>query len=263
MKDRLELFGLTPESLSHGRKFRSYLLIVNCDVMLAAQEAGLPRKGEWSNAKATLSGPHGPWQQGQEGTRWLAGEPLKQGQPISPSAPRPPGGARQDTENTVTQPYDSDLDADLDSDDDSQDGNSNRVTLDRKQIRSLERDAKQARTANEENARLQRELAFTKAGIDTDKDPRLTYFAKGYDGEMTAEAIRQAAESAGFLAPSASTDDTTADLKAYDRVSQASAGTASRSSDEDRVASLRQAAEQGKPALLAEMQRQGMSVTPS
>lgn len=198
--------------------------------------------------------------QGQEGTRWLAGEPLKQ----DPTTSAPPlaslrGVARQDTENTVTYPLDNDLDNDID-DDDSQDSDS-RVSLDRKQIRSMERDAKQSRKNAEENARLQRELAFTKAGIDTDKDPRLTYFAKGYDGEMTAEAIRQAAETAGFLTPSSATTADQDDLKAYDRVSQASAGTASRTSDEDRVSALKQAQGQGREALIAEMQRQGLSVT--
>lgn len=131
----------------------------------------------------------------------------------------------------------------------------------RTRMRSLEKDAKQSRKVAEENAVLQRELAFTKAGIDTDKDPRLTYFAKGYDGEMTAEAIRQAAESAGFLTPSSASSVADAEMAALDRVSQASVGTASRTSDEDRVASLKQAGAQGRQALIAEMQRQGMSVT--
>ncbi len=129
----------------------------------------------------------------------------------------------------------------------------------RERMRSLERDAKAHRSSSEENAKLQRELAFTKAGINTD-DPKLGYFAKGYDGEVTAEAIRAAAESAGFLSATPDATADKADLEAYDRVSQASAGTASRTSDEDRRAALDQAAAQGREPLLAELERQGMRV---
>lgn len=44
----------------------------------------------------------------------------------------------------------------------------------------------------------QRELVFLKAGINPD-DPKAKYFVKGYDGEMTVEAIRQAAEEASYI----------------------------------------------------------------
>jgi hypothetical protein len=61
-----------------------------------------------------------------------------------------------------------------------------------------EREAKAAAVADA-TADLQRELAFTKAGIDTDTDAG-KIFARGYDGELTSEAIKAAA--AGFnLAP--------------------------------------------------------------
>ena len=57
-----------------------------------------------------------------------------------------------------------------------------------------------ARTAAEKAAaEAKRELAFVRAGLDTSKDPRLTYFVKGYDGEVTPEAIRAAAQEAGFI----------------------------------------------------------------
>ena len=191
----------------------------------------------------------------QEGTRWLAGEPLKH-PPFSPSARILRCVARQDTEQQVTyQQNDSDIE-DFDDDlDEQQDDTSSRVSLDRKQIRSMERDAKQSRKNAEENVKLQRELAFTKAGIDTDADPRLTYFAKGYDGEMTAAAIRAAAEAAGFLTPAET--DTSDEMAALDRVSQASSGSTPRSSDESNRTSMLQAGTVSREAVLAEIERIG------
>lgn len=57
----------------------------------------------------------------------------------------------------------------------------------------------QLKEANERIAKAERELAFAKVpGLDL-TDPKVSYFTKGYEGEFTAEAIRQAAESAGFL----------------------------------------------------------------
>jgi thioredoxin-like negative regulator of GroEL len=70
----------------------------------------------------------------------------------------------------------------------------------RKFVRDLEnkvdserelRKAAEAKAAAGEQA--QRELAFVKAGIDTDKGGGKLLF-KSYDGEMTADAIRKAAE---------------------------------------------------------------------
>lgn len=66
----------------------------------------------------------------------------------------------------------------------------------RKYVKQLEAQIKEA---NDRNARAERELAFAKVpGLDL-SDPKVSYFTKGYEGEFTPEAIRQAAESAGFL----------------------------------------------------------------
>jgi hypothetical protein len=48
----------------------------------------------------------------------------------------------------------------------------------------------------------ERELAFAKAGIPL-ADTKMGYFVKGYDGELTPEAIRTAATEAGFIEPPA------------------------------------------------------------
>jgi hypothetical protein len=63
------------------------------------------------------------------------------------------------------------------------------------------RSDKAARDAKAEAEGLKRELAFTRAGLDPEKDPRLAYFIKGYEGEPTAEAVLAAAQKAGFVEP--------------------------------------------------------------
>lgn len=60
---------------------------------------------------------------------------------------------------------------------------------------------KAARERNDLEAQLNansRELAFAKADLDH-ADPRLKYFIKGYEGDLTPEAIRTQAEADGFL----------------------------------------------------------------
>jgi ribosomal protein L12E/L44/L45/RPP1/RPP2 len=46
---------------------------------------------------------------------------------------------------------------------------------------------------------LKRENAFLKAGIKPD-DPKAKYFVRGYDGELTADAILAEAKAAGIIA---------------------------------------------------------------
>lgn len=65
-------------------------------------------------------------------------------------------------------------------------------------LKNLRNKAREADRLQTENAAVTRELAFAKAKLDLD-DPKMGYFVKGYEGEMTSEAIRQAAEDAGFL----------------------------------------------------------------
>lgn len=136
------------------------------------------------------------------------------------------------------------------------------VTLDRSKIRSLERDAKRARKADEELAAIKRENAFIKAGINPDTDPKLKYFMNGYDGEVTAEAIKTAAEAAGFLTPTPSAEQQT-EADATDRISQASAGATSRPPDTKttKVEELQEAARTGgREAVLAKIREHGHNV---
>lgn len=66
-----------------------------------------------------------------------------------------------------------------------------------------------------------RELAFSRAKLDLD-DPKLKYFIKGYEGDLTPEAIRTQAEADGFLQPKQS--DSREDVKAQQRITRASSG---------------------------------------
>ena len=64
--------------------------------------------------------------------------------------------------------------------------------------RGLRRAANKSKALERENSELRKRLAFVEAGISP-TDPKLSYFVKGYDGEITAEAIRSAALEAGFI----------------------------------------------------------------
>lgn len=75
-------------------------------------------------------------------------------------------------------------------------------------LRKLRKQIKETNEAAEklaaENATLKRETAFRDAGINP-KDPKARYFVKGYEGDLTAEAIKAEAEEAGIIGPEPST----------------------------------------------------------
>lgn len=99
--------------------------------------------------------------------------------------------------------------------------------------RDLEAKARRADELAAENERLKKDVVFTSAlaGID---HPGLTYFRDAYKGDLTAEAIRQAAVEAGFapagdelpLAPTPSPAQQPPDLAAHQRMAAAAAGAA-------------------------------------
>jgi hypothetical protein len=76
----------------------------------------------------------------------------------------------------------------------------------RARMRELESEVKTLREKAAEAEKLQRELAFSKAGIPMDT-PMSKYFVKGYEGEFTPEAIRKAAEEANLVKPAKTTVD--------------------------------------------------------
>jgi ribosomal protein L12E/L44/L45/RPP1/RPP2 len=86
---------------------------------------------------------------------------------------------------------DFDLDDDLDTGDSGPRSNSDFAAL---------RKANQtAKRAEAERDAARREMAFIRAGIDPE-DKRLSYFVKGYEGDLKADSIKQAAIEAGFIA---------------------------------------------------------------
>jgi hypothetical protein len=98
-------------------------------------------------------------------------------------------------------PEDFEYDDDTDEPDDS-------VKLSKAQYDDLNAKARQAKKASaeaEEAAAAKRELAFVKAGVDTDS-PLGKLLLKGYSGELTAEAIKAEAISVGAIAAPESTD---------------------------------------------------------
>ena len=65
-------------------------------------------------------------------------------------------------------------------------------------LKGLRKQAAKAKRLEAEMWEMQRELAFARSGLPLD-DPALQYFIKGYDGDLDAEMILDAAEAAGFI----------------------------------------------------------------
>lgn len=125
-------------------------------------------------------------------------------------------------------------------------------------IRSLRRAASGKKQLEKELADIKRELAFAKAGLPMN-DPRMNYFVKGYDGDMTAEAIREAALEAGFLAAQGQGEDPAIShaAAAQQRVMSASSGVAYEGlSEEAALAQLESAMEEGGIEAMLDVARQ-------
>jgi ribosomal protein L12E/L44/L45/RPP1/RPP2 len=146
---------------------------------------------------------------------------------------------------------------DDDQDDTGQDGPS--TNADFAWRRKQEKAVKQAQA--EANS-AKREAAFLRAGIDPD-DTRLSYFVKGYEGDLTAAAIKSAAVEAGFLAPPPPDPQQQQQQQATAtaaRVAGYSAGAeATPSENEQATAAMRAALAEGGPdALAAYLRSQGV-----
>lgn len=66
-------------------------------------------------------------------------------------------------------------------------------------LNKTEKDLKEAQTAAAANADAVRELAFLKAGINPDADPKLKAFAKTYEGPLDPDQIKAAAVTDGWI----------------------------------------------------------------
>lgn len=123
--------------------------------------------------------------------------------------------------------------------------------------RGLRRAANKSKKLESELQAAKRELAFLKAGINPE-DPKMRYFVKGYEGDLSAEAVREAALEAGFLASQQGPDpQQQAIASAEQRVVSASAGAAFEdASEEAAFARLEQAMEEGGIDAMLEVARQ-------
>lgn len=110
-------------------------------------------------------------------------------------------------------------------DDDFDNAEAEDASGDPNDIKSLRRAANSKKQLEKELADAKRELAFAKAGIDP-SDPKMKYFVKGYDGELTPSAVKAAAAEAGFLQvqQQAAPEMPQQAADAQSRVMQASAG---------------------------------------
>lgn len=126
-------------------------------------------------------------------------------------------------------------------------------------IKSLRRAANSKKKLEQELNELKRELAFAKAGLSMD-DPKMKYFVKGYEGEMSADAIREAALEAGFLASQQVQEENpnlAAAGAAQQRVMQAASGVAYEGlTEEAALAQLESAMQEGGIDALLDVARQ-------
>lgn len=129
---------------------------------------------------------------------------------------------------------------------------------------TLRKERKERAAAEERAAAAERQLAFISAGINPN-DPRAAYFVKGYDGEMTVEAITEAAREGGFIEQpstqrSAQDDEARRQsLAASQRIAAASAG-GSLDVPASTEALDKAYLEGGSEAVLREAERMGITV---
>jgi hypothetical protein len=128
----------------------------------------------------------------------------------------------------------------------------------RARMKQLEKEAKELRKQVADFAVAQRELAFVKAGIDP-ASPQAKYFVKGYDGELTPEAIRAAAEEAQLITPQANPMD--ADKAAWQQTNRIAAGAETASEGPSWIKRIRDASSSEEiSAIFAEAQAQGVDL---
>jgi hypothetical protein len=82
--------------------------------------------------------------------------------------------------------------------DDNEEFEDGPVTISAKDLKALRSIAKDFNEIKSQSEQAQRELAFAKAKLDI-TDPKMSYFVKGYEGDLDPSKIREAAIAAGFI----------------------------------------------------------------
>lgn len=123
----------------------------------------------------------------------------------------------------------------------------------------LRRAKKAAEKAIKELESFKAEREFEKAGLNPE-DPRVAYFRKGYEGDLTAEAIRAEAVKAGFIQETPPEEPDGAPLDAQQRVAEM-AGAGGVDMAAAQTAALDQAfAEGGSEGMLQYLASQGIPI---
>ena len=92
----------------------------------------------------------------------------------------------------------------------------------RARMKQLEKETADLRKQVAEAEVAKRELAFVKAGLDP-LQPMTKYFVKAYDGDLTPDAIRQAAVEAQLISPPQN-QPSADEMQAWQRTNRVAAG---------------------------------------
>ena len=145
---------------------------------------------------------------------------------------------------------------DFDYEDDDQPQESNPL---RARMKQLEKENREYRKALAEADAARREASFLKAGIDP-AEARFKYFVKGYDGELSPDAIRLAAEEAQLITPQPTPADT--DKQAWQTSNKIAAGAETVMAESSWMKRINDAnSEEELMAVFAEAHAQGINLS--
>jgi hypothetical protein len=129
----------------------------------------------------------------------------------------------------------------------------------RARMKQLEKENREFKKQLAEAEQARKEVNFLKAGIDI-SDPKFKYFVKGYDGELSPDAIREAAEEAQLITPKQEVSDV--DKQAWQTSNKVAAGAESSSEGPSWMKRINDAqSEEELMAVFAEAQAQGVDLS--
>jgi len=127
----------------------------------------------------------------------------------------------------------------------------------RERMKQLEAENANLREQAQKASDAARKLAFVEAGVDPSL-PVAKYFMKGYDGELSAEAIRQAAIEAQIIQDTKAAQ-IASEAQAWNRTTQAAAGNTTGEAPVDFVTRINQARTPAEVEMLLAEARQSQT----
>jgi hypothetical protein len=129
----------------------------------------------------------------------------------------------------------------------------------RARLKQVEKELREKDSLLAKYADTERKMAFMEAGINA-SDPKFKYFVKGYDGELSAEAIQQAALEAQLITPQGQVSQE--DRNAWQQTNRVAAGAETASEGPSWVKRIRDASSQEEiVSIYAEAQAQGIDLS--